>query len=1359
LHLVFLRVYLLKHPDSSISEEQSSFETAGILMWSLSNSDLQNGASQDPFEVKFLDSASLSFIARTRYNYHGLELFRGSAGDVKIMNSQKELIDVQFLNGTESMVRSPLFCPQGKRAYFEVTFESVGDNPKIGFCSEHCEPLLGQYFELSAVYGDFWATSVEHVYFEDRQEPAHEDTSKWQKGSVIGIMCDLLHGTVLAFHNGTYKHLFLTESLRNVERLYPALICDCSHMLVNFGQKPFSYPHLSFLPMQSFVGYCFDKSTVKKSGTSAVYNKWDKIDARDSNRTWLKAVVVNNDSVKGVTVHFIGYDKAEIIRPEDVDFCIRARRSYTPSGDKRESLREVKLLYEVGHEQLDIHGIEGGIQIPVDSRSNVSGTENCSDADCRTEQCSDSDDTDDDIYEDVVNGAVFDDYVADHHDSDDDDDARIAPCLFPVLHRLHIVTSGATQSHNDDDDDAQSHIDDDDDAQSHIEDDPNPKIQEYKRPGVVLCWENHNCGPNIYEDDGRLCDICSTLIEGPGFCCSYCEFDVCLKCAKKRRKKFQGRLKNPVDGQHYQCRLTVFEDDWHCCDLCRGDIIKGSQGMQCSDFDFDVCHNCTSMPARVSFEEFSTVRSDRAFMREDRVGYFEIQIDSIVLLQLGFVTDQFKKSPESDTREIGVGDEENGWGWDGSRSCFWNCGEREEILDFEWSDGDVLGFLCDFDRNITSLFQNGELKHSKIFSDDISALYPAFTGHYSVIRVYWRNGFGVPIPKEVMYRSCITCDKRHVCQPCVYQEETNCSLCHNPIACNTYGIHCQPCGFFCCSNCDVQSSVYCMNAEKDFFHKFAKLPSSVRDFHMALNIKSEWEKLEMGEKVALVNVWMKDSSLLCENCEKQTCYPHFFEQQRSYGSPICQRCQHPISREAAEMGSKCDDDECTFKLCHDCTFAVPILECLSQPRWLYSIFLEENSDDGALSGYVDHYHQPFKDGIEPFDLDSDLELKEFKKREHNRVNVVGKVVNEKNACILSFSECGSNNDKYLLTVPSSVNLSSAHWIKGAIIPSTGILGFPRKTCEFNHVCEVYACNVDDTAIQRLCSECNLYIQPSERGLWCSSCHYFLCFECSSLAEPLEGVDNCKIEQCFWNSSEILVAGLSLFSENSSVCNSIRIWNVNEGIATICQSTNTDEKRLVDMKTDFTLSKLNNSVVPWKFSGDGAPKISAESSTSNICVQFSQFSTVRSEHPFNKKESDMGFYEIYISKIGPCPQIGFCLEQFEKDSINNGTGAGDDDLSWGFDGKRNRLWCNGEARQAGSLKWKDGDVIGLLCDFLNLQMTAFTNGEPSAHVIPIPKDVVQLFPCVTGRDMHVRSESPACWLSLSMFSFCMRSSFH
>jgi hypothetical protein len=1287
--------------------EESSSESSGILIWSLSKGDLQYG---DPFEVKLIEPSNLSFIARRRYKYHGLELFRGSAEDVSITDSQKDLILIDFSNGSESLVRSPLFCPKGKRAYFEVTFERIGDNPKVGVCSENLEAALGQFFDFSDVQGDIWVNSKENAYFEDRVENADQVSSNWENGSVVGIMCDLLHGTVVAFHNGIFQHMFLTETLTSVDKLFPVFICDSSRMLVNFGQLPFSHPHLSFLPIQSFVDCFFDQSLSKKSSKSIVYNKWDKIDARKStdNDKWFKAVVLNHDISKGALVHFIGFGKEDddVICPEDIHFRIRARRNYTQIGPENESLQKLKLLY---NEKMGANVVSGGFGNANDSRSNVS--QGAKKPTFFSVSASDSDD-DDGVYDyDHRVSDVDFGYVADYHHDDEDDEGHATPSVFPMLSRL--ISCEATRSHDD------------------------TTIHEYKRPGVVLCRNNHSCEPTTYENYEHLCTMCASYIEEQGFSCSKCDFDICCKCARKRRALFDGLVKCPDDDVEYTCRLKVFEESWQKCNLCCENIIQGSQGLQCAECDFYVCHNCTSMPSLVCFEEYSTVRSQQAFKRQDRIGFFEIKIDSLYLLQLGFVTGSFKSDLTIDTRGIGVGDDKNGWGWDGSRNCLWTNGEFEELPAIDWSEGDVLGFLCDFNRNTTSLFQNGELKHSKMFSETISELYPAFTGQSSKIRVYWRNGFEFCFSKEMAYPYCIMCDNRHTCQPCVYDQEEVCSLCGTTILSETYGIRCQPCGFFCCSCCDVKSSVFYhanagKNASEGVFESSTDDSKSLStDFQVALHIKENWTKLGkvVTMNIAGVNDWMKSTSMHCEHCKTKSCYPHYFKNQGSE-SDVCEKCQHRISGYGvAEIGSKCE--QCgKFKLCHKCTFSVPFLNYFSKSRWLYSVFTNQGSFDDSLSGYFVHYHQPFE-------LQREMELKDFEDLESFRINVEGKVVHEKDDFTLSFRELNSgNDDSYTVTIPGPLDATSAdsHWIKGKLIPSNGILGFPRKTCQFNHVCEIYVCDFDDFEKEWVCDECDRKIELDERGLCCRHCKFYLCFEHSSCAEPLEGIDDCRIDQCHWNSSDFLVAGVNsgTFADETTVRNGIRIWNITDGVATICQSTNTDEKRLIDVK----MSELQNKVLPWKYENDGTPQISVETNASKTFVTFSEFSTVRGELSFKKKEIDIGFYEVTIVKIGPCPQIGFCLETFEHDHENNSIGAGDDDLSWGFDGKRNKIWCD-DPRSVPDLRWKDGDVIGLMCDFSTRKITVFTNGELCDESVDISKDVVQLFPCITGRSMKVR----------------------
>jgi hypothetical protein len=223
------------------------------------------------------------------------------------------------------------------------------------------------------------------------------------------------------------------------------------------------------------------------------------------------------------------------------------------------------------------------------------------------------------------------------------------------------------------------------------------------------------------------------------------------------------------------------------------------------------------MPDRVDFhDKFSSVRSAKAIRRSDRVAYFEIRIVELYFLQIGFLTftsdtTQSLDLNQSSVSNDGVGENETGWGWDGVRNCFWNQGNREDVSRVEWMEGSVLGFLCDFDRNIASLFQDGQLTHSFVFSSEIQSLVPVCTGYGSSIRIYWRNGFE-NLPTEAIFPNCIMCDSRHVCQPCVHILEDNevrqCSVCGMSVETGSYGLQCKPCSFWCCSYCDAASSVF-----------------------------------------------------------------------------------------------------------------------------------------------------------------------------------------------------------------------------------------------------------------------------------------------------------------------------------------------------------------------------------------------------------------------------------------------------------------------------------------------------------------------------------------------------------------------
>ena len=81
-----------------------------------------------------------------------------------------------------------------------------------------------------------------------------------------------------------------------------------------------------------------------------------------------------------------------------------------------------------------------------------------------------------------------------------------------------------------------------------------------------------------------------------------------------------------------------------------------------------------------------------------------------------------------------------------------------------------------------------------------------------------------------------------------------------------------------------------------------------------------------------------------------------------------------------------------------------------------------------------------------------------------------------------------------------------------------------------------------------------------------------------------------------------------------------------------------------------------------------------------------------------------FYELTLTRVGPSPQIGWATEGFAPD---DGNGVGDDDLSWGADGARGRLWHGGD--QEWPVRWADGDVVGCAADLDQGQIWFGLNG--------------------------------------------------
>ena len=83
-----------------------------------------------------------------------------------------------------------------------------------------------------------------------------------------------------------------------------------------------------------------------------------------------------------------------------------------------------------------------------------------------------------------------------------------------------------------------------------------------------------------------------------------------------------------------------------------------------------------------------------------------------------------------------------------------------------------------------------------------------------------------------------------------------------------------------------------------------------------------------------------------------------------------------------------------------------------------------------------------------------------------------------------------------------------------------------------------------------------------------------------------------------------------------------------------------------------------------------------------------------------------YYEVTIM-ADQIAQIGWSSKSYRGRS-DGGLGVGDDPFSWGYDGRRVRKWFNGS--HSWGRRWKEGDIVGVLCD-LDTKVISFTlNGD-------------------------------------------------
>jgi hypothetical protein len=107
------------------------------------------------------------------------------------------------------------------------------------------------------------------------------------------------------------------------------------------------------------------------------------------------------------------------------------------------------------------------------------------------------------------------------------------------------------------------------------------------------------------------------------------------------------------------------------------------------------------------------------------------------------------------------------------------------------------------------------------------------------------------------------------------------------------------------------------------------------------------------------------------------------------------------------------------------------------------------------------------------------------------------------------------------------------------------------------------------------------------------------------------------------------------------------------------------------------------------------------------VKFHALSTIRG--PAFLRESCFGYYEVEIIKTGTLPKIGFAMPSFASNMECLNQGVGDDEHGWGWDGIRKCFWYDYQKTSDQAICWKDGDVVGFMCNFTSDELVLFKNG--------------------------------------------------
>ncbi len=112
-----------------------------------------------------------------------------------------------------------------------------------------------------------------------------------------------------------------------------------------------------------------------------------------------------------------------------------------------------------------------------------------------------------------------------------------------------------------------------------------PMVQQYQQPqnmGNLTMLHSHPFTQSI--GNGRKCDNCQAMINGPSTQCGQCNINLCLQCANKLM------YQNPTSQKH-QHPLQLTKRSAFNCDICKKSKTN-SVSLFCQPCDFDSCVDC-----------------------------------------------------------------------------------------------------------------------------------------------------------------------------------------------------------------------------------------------------------------------------------------------------------------------------------------------------------------------------------------------------------------------------------------------------------------------------------------------------------------------------------------------------------------------------------------------------------------------------------------------------------------------------------------------------------------------------------------------------------------------------------------------